>query len=283
MTASVINPGFPDISYVYCYDSGNTLGITMVKTGTKRLSDPDFIETDFKYYQDKIEFYSSDVLNELDSEDKETINQESLSGTEKYLSTLFPTCVYPYSPEGNISYFSTLVGIEGNETLCILIPESIKTVRMADSGGEDAVELVFDDHETSLSKALWMVTTYDPTSPIGLNLSYEAYKGDRDPIKKMSGYVLRNDAFVSNFFGIYTNGDYLYSGISSSLIGTERVTERPIYNLLKNMESKYWNRSKRYSVGDSAWVGETEYESLEANNIGNHPYYSRMWIKKQRE
>ena len=279
MTANVINPGFPDISYVYCYDSEDVLKLTMVKTGTERLSGLDFIETDFKYHQDKLEFFSSDVLNELATEDKETIDQESLSGTEKYLSTLFPTCI-PGSPSGNISYFSTSVGIEGDETLCILIPETIKKVKMADSGETDAVEIIFDESETSLSKVLWMVSTYDPTSPIGLNLSFEAYKGDRDPIKKMSDYVLRNDAFVSNFSGTHEEGGYLYSNISSSLIGTEKVENRPIYNLLKGMEGKYWNRSKRYSVGDSAWIGETEYESLEANNIGNHPYYSRMWIKK---
>jgi hypothetical protein len=110
----------------------------MVKTGTERLSDLDFIETDFKYHQDKLEFFSSDVLNELATEDKETIDQESLSGTKKYLSTLFPTCI-PGSPSGNISYFSTSVGIEGDETLCILIPEAIKKVKMADSGETDAV------------------------------------------------------------------------------------------------------------------------------------------------
>ena len=281
MVTEVINPGFPDISYIYCYDSGDELKVTMIKTGTDSLSDPDFLETDFKYFQDKLEFSSPNILNLLTTEDKEKINQD-LSGTEKYLSTLFPTSSSGDSEE-TISYFSTLVRMDGRETLCVLIPPHIKTVKMSDSSGTDSVRVVFDSSEEEFSKVLWMVTSFDSTSPLGLNLSLEAYKGDKDPIRRMSDYVLRNDAFVSNNKGIWEENGYIYSSISSSLIGTVKVSSRPIYNLLKGMSGKEWNRSKRYSVGDSAWIGNSEYESLEANNIGNHPYYSRLWMRKIRE
>ena len=57
------------------------------------------------------------------------------------------------------------------------------------------------------------------------------------------------------------------------------MTARPIYDMMCGLIGRKWNRAKRYSVGDTAKVGDTVFKSVEANNIGNHPYYSRMWIK----
>jgi hypothetical protein len=57
------------------------------------------------------------------------------------------------------------------------------------------------------------------------------------------------------------------------------MTARPIYDMMCGLIGEEWNRAKRYSVGDTAKVGDTVFKSVEANNIGNHPYYSRMWIK----
>jgi hypothetical protein len=45
------------------------------------------------------------------------------------------------------------------------------------------------------------------------------------------------------------------------------------------MVDEGWNRSRRYSIGDTAKIGDAVFRSVEENNIGNHPYYSRMWVK----
>ena len=204
-----------------------------------------------------------------------------------------------------------MTGIDGDETFCLLIPEKIDKVIAYDSHGKEALKIEFRDNEILDSKVLWIVTTYkEPTyvydkdgnpvykkdsdgniivddegNPVreqtarGINLSYEAYKGDRNPVKKMSDYVLRNNDLTENWEGYIEKDGFLYSKISSSLIGTSKMSDRPIYDLKCAMADDGWNRAKRYSIGDTAKVGDTVFESVEMNNIGNHPYYTRMWIK----
>lgn len=271
MRTRIINPEFPDI-----YELRLSDGSSLIKAGTSEISDPDFIETDFKYVQGKLEFSSPDILDELVDRDKTTIGKN----TEKYLLSLFPTNTEQSGEsQDSTSYFSTYIDSEGKETLCVLIPESVSSIMMYDSKGRQAVEVVLEGNEIEFSKVLTMITSYDPTSPTSVNLSWTAFEGDKNPVKRMSEYVLRNDAFVGNWKGYHEEEGLIYSDISSSLVGTVKVTERPIYNLLKEFSGDWWNRSKRYSMGDKARVGNTEFESVEANNIGNHPYYSRMWVK----
>ena len=285
----------------------------LIKAKSSELSDTDFIETDFRYFQGKLEFGSPDILNELEGGDKSTINGEGAAGVEKYLTTLFPTQSKKLSPEGEdtFEYYSSLTGIDGDETFCLLIPEKIDKVIAYDSHGKEALKIEFRDNEMLDSKVLWIVTTYkEPTyvydedgnpvykkdgegniivddegNPVreqtarGINLSYEAYKGDRNPVKKMSDYVLRNNDLTENWEGYIEKDGFLYSRISGSLIGTSEKSDRPIYDLKCAMADDGWNRAKRYSIGDTAKVGNTVFKSIEANNIGNHPYYSRMWVK----
>ena len=221
---------------------------------------------------------------------KETINASGLGGIEKYLSTLFPTVISGDPRNDRIEYFNTYIDSTGKELFCFLVPESISEIWMYEEvidedwairiqfglkEDEDG-EIVEVPEEIYFSKAIWLITSYSKEGTKILNLSWTAYQVDKDPIRKMSEYVLRNDSFVSNFEGYHEKDGYIYSNISGSLVGTEEIS-RPIYDSI--IESKGWNRSKRYSRGDKAWLGSTEYESVESDNIGNHPYYSRMWIK----
>jgi hypothetical protein len=270
MRTRVLSPEFPDISSLRFSD-----GSSLIKAGTSELSDPDFIETDFKYNQGKLEFSSPNTLDELVGEDKVVIQED----TEKYLLTLFPTNTESGEGADDISYFSSSIDSNGREIICVSISEGISWVKAYDSNGVEALEIELEGSEIDFSKVITIVTSYDSVSPVSINLSWEALEGDKNPIRGMSDYVLRNDAFVRNWKGYKEENGFLFSRISSSLVGTERVEERPIYNLLCGFSDELWSRAKRYSVGDKALVGNTEFESVEANNIGNHPYYSRMWVK----
>ena len=143
----------------------------------------------------------------------------------------------------------------------------------------EAVEVLFDSSEVSFSKILWMLTTYKEGDKV-VNLSWTSYLGDRNPNWKMSDYVLRNDSLVPDYKGYHEVDGFVYSDISGSIVGTERVENRPIYDLIKLRVSDLedWSRSRRYSISDRVILGDKVYESVESDNIGNHPYYSRKWV-----
>ena len=276
MRVEIINQEFPDLDKFVLY-KGDNAERSLVKARSSELSDPDFIETDFRYHQGKTEFGSPDILNELVQDDKDKIGES----IEKYLSTLFPTLIEDSSPLliDTIEYYSSITKVGGDELFCLLIPEDIDLIVAYDSHQEEAIRIEFLEDEVRDSKALWFVVSYNSGSPRTVNLSYEAYQGDRNPVRKMSDYVLRNDSLVSNWVGYEERDGFLYSKLSGSLVGTARMTARPIYDMMCGLIGEEWNRAKRYSVGDTAKIGDTVFESVEDNNIGNHPYYSRMWIR----
>lgn len=291
MNVSIINSNFSDINSVRYYSGPFTLVQTLIKADTTGLNDSDFIETDFKYIQSKEEFLNPDILNELERGDQTNINGLGLEGVKKFYSTLFPTIIYGVDPGGGtvdkISYFSSSIDVDGTETFCFLVPEGVTSILLysdlSDNIRSRCISISFDTSSSRDEigpKILYLVVSYSPDSPRILNLSWKAYHGDKNPNRVMSDYVLRNDSNVSNWKGYQEKNGYLYSGISSSLIGTEKVVNRPVYNLLKGFIGEEWSRSKRYSIGDTAKIGSTIYESLESNNIGNHPYYSKMWVIK---
>lgn len=300
MIVTIKNQNFSDIYEVRLYRQENEEADSILrKVGTFGLSDSDFIETDFTYTQNKLEFSSPSLLDELVDQDKETMESEGVGNLEKYYLTLFPTIVFPdSSSDDNITYFSSNLDSTGTETMCILIPEDIGWAKMYDIAGDLAIEIQFGINEEGVvnkeldcSKALTMMTTYSEPKeekgekiPFNINLSWMAYEDDKNPVRRMSEYVLRNDSFSENWKGYQEKYGYLFSNLSNSLVGTEKIEERPIYDLLKGFSAsggKWWNRSKRYSIGDRVVIGDIEYESLSPNNIGNHPYYSGMWVKAQ--
>ena len=279
MRTIILNQEFPDL-YKFSLWNGEEKVKDLIKARSSELSDPDFIETDFRYYQEKMEFGCPDLLNELVPDDKSLINSEGESGIEKYLSSLFPTIVEDSGTEDDtIGYYSSLTKTGGDEIICLLIPELVDKIKVSDSRGEGAIDIMFEGNEVRDSKVLWVLTSYMSGSPRTVNLSYEAYKGDKNPVKRMSDYVLRNDDLTENIKGHSERDGYLYSSISGSLIGTSKMERRPIYDMMCELSGNEWNRAKRYSIGDTAKVGDTVFESVEMNNIGNHPYYTRMWIK----
>lgn len=279
MRTIIKNQEFPDLYKFSLLKSGSKVK-DLIKARSSELSDSDFLETDFRYFQDKLEFGSPDLLNELVREDKNNINLEGEAGIEKYLSSLFPTLIKDSGTEDDtIGYYSSLTKIGGDEIICLLIPELVDKIRAYDSRGEEAVEITFEGNEIRDSKVLWIVTSYTAGSPRTINLSYEAYKEDKNPVRRMSDYVLRNDSLTENWVGYSERDGYLYSSISGSLIGTSKIERRPIYDMMRGMSGEGWNRARRYSIGDMVRMGDTVFKSVESGNIGNHPYYSRMWVK----
>lgn len=316
MRKLINNPNFSEIRRVL-YKSSSAVVKTLIKTSSSAISDPDFIETDFKYFQDKLEFLNPDILNYLVNSDKSNIGYNRL---EKYLITLFPTNAKE-SQADKTEYFGTYIDNKGTEYLTLLVPEGVTSMSMYE-GDElsEAIILEFTEEEVNFSKVIWLITSYD-SGTRNINLSWTAYKGDKNPNVKMSDYVLRNDSLISDFSGICKSDDYIYSSISGSLIGTEKLESRPIYDLLSfawnsgktysrndvvrvkgieykslrsNNSNNYppasnswwvkvkvldWNKRVRYSIGDLVSLGGKTYESVESNNIGNHPYYSRMWFR----
>ena len=87
MRTIILNQEFPDL-YKFSLYQGSTKVKDLIKARSSELSDPDFIETDFRYYQEKMEFGCPDLLNELVSDDKNKINTEGEAGIEKYLSSI---------------------------------------------------------------------------------------------------------------------------------------------------------------------------------------------------
>jgi len=283
MTKEVLNPYFSDLCKVKYYAEETLVG-TLIKAGTSSLSSPDLLETDLKYEQRKLEFCSPQILDHLVESDKVMINSEGLGGIEKYLLTLFPSVIPGDVVDSGTSYFSTNIDSVGDETMCLLVPEDVTQVWMFDVGDDDetcSVKVIFETGEVEFSKALYLITSYSPNSPRIVNLSYMAFRQDKNGNRKMSDYLLRNNSWVSGVKGYHEKSGFVFSDISSSVIGTEKVVNRPLYNLVKGYVGDDWNRGKRYSIGDRARVGNNVYESLEPNNIGNHPYYSRMWIKAE--
>ena len=274
MIREIINLSFSDLDRIVLF-SGSSPEKELRKAGTFGLSDTDFIETDFKYFQDKLRFTSPEILEYLGESDREVIKD---GGIEKYLMTFFPTMISGDSDQGSISYYSTRIDSSGDETLCILIPEGIDCIEMFD-GEELSVRVRFEGLEVEYSKVLYLITSYSSGDKV-INLSYSAYRDDVGGNRSMSDYVLRNDSLVTERMGYQEKDGYIYSGISGSLAGTVKLDSRPLYDLIKKGDGEWWNRSKRYSIGDKVKVGDKEYESLEPNNIGNHPYYSRVWAIK---
>lgn len=279
MRYNIINPNFSEIREI-------RYGTKILrKAGSSEVSGPDFLETDMKYLQDKIEFSSSRTLNYLDEYDKTEIIGGDVGKLEKYYLTFFPSIITGETDEGDINYFSTYIDYLGTETLVVFIPAYSSTIKMYEDSGdtEESIEVMFDLPESPFSKVLFMVTSYSSESPRTVNLSYLAYTGDKSPNKKMSDYVLRNDDLVENYKGTRIREDgFLYSEISGFILGTKKLSievDRPIYFLRSRSVNDNWSRTKRYGIGDTARVGNTLYESLEAGNIGNHPYYSRSWVK----
>ena len=275
MRTVIKNRDFTEIRKIL-YLRNNSIENTLFNAGSSAISDPNFLETDFKYFQDKIEFSSPDLLDYLVIGDKSNI----IGGRriEKSLVTLFPSLVKDSSGIGSTTFFSTYIDNRGTEILAVLVPEGIDTIKMYEEGSEvvETILLSFEGDEISFSKVIWLVTSYSEGSR-AVNLSWTAYKGDKNPVKKMSDYVLRNDEFISDFSGLSYENGFVYSSISGSLVGTVKQEKRPIYNLLKGFAKDNWNKRVRYSLGDRVVVGGKTYESVEPNNIGNHPYYSRMW------
>lgn len=279
MRTIVKNQRFPDL-YKFSLWEGETKVRDLIRARSSELSNFNFIETDFRYTQGKLEFDTSSLLDDLTQEDKNKIILDGPVGIEKYLSSLFPTIIHDSREEDDlIDYYSSLTKIGGDEIICLLIPERVNKITATDSHGEDAIEVEFEGDEIRDSKALCIITSFEPGSPRTVNLSYEAYKKDKNPVKRMSEYVLRNDDLIVNRKGYTERDGFLYSSISGSLIGTKRVENRPIYDLKNARTNTGWNRARRYSIGDTVKIGDTVYESVDENNIGNHPYYSRMWVK----
>lgn len=250
-------------------------GKTLYKCGSSSLSDVDFLETDFKYYQDKIKFSDPTIFSYMKESDKSTV-RESL---EKYRVTLFPTNITG-DPTGTDSYYNTYVDRNGDELLCVLIPEGIGTVGLYENISDSvySISISFNNIETSFSKILYILTSYSSESPRTLNISYITYRGDLDGNKNMSDYVLRNDAIEDTVrCGYRKKWGHMFSCISGSVVGTESLRNRPLFDLINSFNTSDWNRKKVYSIGDTVTVGGKTYISIEPNNIGNHPYYSCFW------
>lgn len=274
MNVDIVNQNFTDLAKIVYQ------GMTLYKCGTSSLSDVDFLETDFKYYQNKIKFYSPSVFSYLEDSDKVLVR----SSLEKYRMTLFPT--YKVEESSNIedSYYTTYIDKNGDELLVVLIPEGIDGVmlyeKISDASSNPAINITFESSESGFSKILYILTSYNSESPRILNISYITYRGDQEGNKSMSDYVLRNDALEDTVRrGYREKGGYMFSCISGSVIGTEKLEERPLYDLIKSFNTDDWNRKRMYSIGDIVVVGSQRYESTEPHNLGNHPYYSRFWKK----
>ena len=105
MKYSIIDQNFSEIREIRFGDE------ILRKAGSSYINDPDFIETDFKYFQDKLDFSDPSVLSLLDDSDKVRIG-EGAWGEEAYFLTLFPTLIpNSESSSGNITYFSTYATI----------------------------------------------------------------------------------------------------------------------------------------------------------------------------
>ena len=268
MNYEILNPSFTEIDRIRI---GNEV---YIRCSTSSLPDYDFLETGFKYFPKKSGFSDFNPLDFLYGSDKEKIGVE-IGSVEKYLVTLFPGVTFAQEVGNNTKYFSTYQSKE-NEVLCIIVPEGYGEV-LLDDREDTAVRITFDSNEIINSKILYMVTSYSDNNSLILNLSYISYQIDKNPNPKMSDYVLRNDSDV-RVGGLEKNSiDLMFSSISGSLIGTRRIENRPIYDLLMSGGVDGWDSEIVYSLGDIIQIGDRSYESLIPENKGNYPQYSRYW------
>ena len=273
MTYEILNPSFSEINRVVM---GNDK--VLMRCSTSSLKDYDFLETGIKYFPSKYGFSDVVLLDFLTGEDKSMIGT-NLESIEKYLVTLFPT-VRPGDETivGNyVEYFSTYQTQE-NELFCIIVPEGYKDVGLYEDETDKVIEVKFTEEESKEDRLLYIITTYNNLERMVVNLSYTAYQVDKNPNRKMSDVVLRNDSLVSRWKGIRESKvGLIFSEVSGSLVGTSEITSRPIYELVKKNLSERWNPRVIYSRGDRVMIGENEYISLESGNKGNHPFYTRYW------
>lgn len=290
MIVEVLNPNFSDICgfhFCYIHQGSSIILSTTMKAGTEFIDNQNFFETDFKYDQGKLEIKNPNILNEVEREDQfYKVDIDGYESINKHFLTLFPTCKnFPYSSEQR-NYFSTFTSIDGDELYSIDVRDTkVSQLLGFDNSGTSVLKIDFEDPELDYSKVVVLIISFKNETPRIVNLSLTSYLGDKTPYKKMPSYVLRNDGLVENWKGITERCGYLYSEVSGSLVGIERIPDdrRPIYNLLKEFTEREegWNRAKRYTIGDCVKVGNYTYESVEPNNIGNNPIYSRMWVIKE--
>ena len=284
MIVEILNPNFSDICG-FRFARGSTVIDTVMKVETSAIGNPNFIETDFKYDQGKLEIKSPNILDEVDRNDQlSLINADGYESIQKFFLTLFPTYKESSASNQQTSYFSTSTNVDGDELYCLDIKNTeVNRLYGIDNSGASVLKIDFESSELGYSKVVVLIISFKSETPRIVNLSLTSYLGDNTPYRKMPSYVLRNDGLVENWRGLTEKYGFLYSDISGSLVGIERIpnNRRPIYNLLKDFSEKEtsWNRAKRYTIGDYVKVGNCTYESVEPNNIGNNPVYSRMWVK----
>ena len=279
MTWNVVNSNFSEISYIE-YLEGTQVISSYRRSSTSSLSGIDFLETNFKFIQEKIKFNDIVPLVYLDSSDRSIVDVSSES-IEKYLVTLFPSSLKTGTRKVSEGYFSTLIS-PPSELLAIDIPEKISQVKMYENESDTKPSLIINlQNEASDRKVLYIIFQYTKDSPVTVNLSYTSWVSDKNGNKKMSDYVLRNDSIQTVYPAVRENKlGYKFSEASGSLIGMTKLGGRPIYNLRKTRANDIWSPDKMYKMGETVTLGGSiRYKSLIPGNLGNHPYYSRCWVK----
>jgi hypothetical protein len=245
-----VNPENPKINDIYKIKIGDT---EYFKGEENPLS---IIEYDFSYIVPRIPD-NQFIVSEIDNYTK-----------EQGWKNIFPTSIEVEEEEGK-QYFGYL----GNLYFLEIGPSS-GIVEIYDSTG-NMVTIDFSDHENRFWKFLYFYIS--ATKVLSINLSYEAWKIDKDPYRNRSQYVLKD---LDN----YTINPVNESGVdkrSGTLLGNIVEENTPILRK-KIRKLNYVDYSPKivYSSGDEAKYNNKTYISISDHNVGNYPVISKEWMLK---
>lgn len=261
-----VNPIEPKINDIYKIKIGE---VEYFKGEENPLS---FIEYDFSYIVPRI-IENNFINSELN---EERVHETLIDNytKEQGWKNIFPTSIEVNEEKGN-QYFGYL----GNLYFLEIGPSSgIVEIYESSEDNDPRVTIDFDSNENRFWKFLYLYIS--ATKVLSINLSYEAWKIDKDPYRNRGKYVLKESDYKN-----YIINPVNESGIdkrSGTLLGNIVEENTPILRK-KIGKLNYIDYSPKivYSSGDEVKYNNETYISISDHNVGNYPVISKEWMLKR--
>lgn len=251
-----VNPEKPVLNSIYKIVVGD-------KVYYKGNPDPSsFLEYDFSFIVNK---YTENqfMVDEIDNYTK-----------EQGWKSIFPTSIETEENDTNL-YFGYL----GNTYFLEIEPveDPGEEVLVYETENSEPVTITFDENEIKFHKFLYFYVSSNQVASI--NLSYDAWKIDKNPYRNRDKYVLRNDTYRTYIINPVTETGY--DKRSGTLLGNIEETNTPILRKkLSRLNYEAYSPKRVYKSGEEAKYNDKTYISVSNYNIGNYPPISKEWMLK---
>ena len=267
MNYEINNPSFSDLQVAIFGD-----GQVRYKASTKWLPCSDFIETGFTWF--------GTAGKDLVIEFLDSIPSKNVVDLEKLENTIFPTLTNTSEDTKSQSYFGSFL-YQSQELFCISVPRLIGKLELKEALETDptSMTLWFSDEETESEKLVFILVTYIE-GETKVEISYRLWLEDPEGNLGTSDVLLpRRDLHTRELPVTRCKGDMIWSCISGNLVGTKKLSGRPIFDMVASRGSEVWNKNRMYGLSDKVTLGKKTYESILPQNLGNMPSSGIGWIE----